>query len=1631
MKIDASELQVALKRPKVSGSPSQRGQELTGGAWWLESMKDTGAMVPRAAEGIAHGVYNLADYVGFDVLPNWDEQRIFGHAKTLPGQLGTGILQFLVPFGGAVKGMTYAGKAAQAGRAAGVVGKTAKALTTKVGGKVKPKFTGYLAAGATADFLAWDGNTQRLSNLIQQYPELENPVTEFLAAKDDDDELVGRAKNVIEGLFLGLGIEALTRPFFGALRAIRNKGKATAEGVEEDEAIRVAMAGWDEDVKAIRASVEGTGATKDLPILPVGEARKQLKKAEDELGELLEGPDWQGDIGGGVSPKAVELQERVAAAEARVQEAKADRVRQAEPQNADEIIARIDELDDGVDVNVSFAGEDKLILQDILDARPPRQPYKTNLEAKRGLEGSRGPDYLKRRLLKKFPIKGADEADAKDVTEFIETIGGRMFDDVSLSVVSNFSAAGRFDFASKLVTIRKQTIEAGNLSRTAIHELWHAASRYLPGADVKRLTSQFTKARKKFMADLSKKAKNEKLTHKQRLEAAKELSGFKKGDYTTANYRFSELDEFFTEEMTDAFFRNLDAKDALAAPGTIKRVAQEIAILLKDMFASMKSKLGIDQRQKIFNDFLKQRNVKKQRSGPLDWRSGKTTADMTPVQHRQKMDDLLKDTEMINLPTGGGQAVRMSAAAKMTHTLPNGQKIEVSTAGYTHGQEGDIIDAVSDHLIQTGQAPVPMSKGKLDEAALEVHAHAMADATGMPRDHVDGLLKESAGDFSALQNVVARSHALRQTMVGKAYELTRAVDAWHSLKQQGQTDDVLDASIKNLMDQQLSLMARVSQISSGFGKALRSTQYDAGVIGLSKSELADVNLRQQYLNKRGGMTVEDIVDGIMMARAGQGSDVFAQMIGMNKIIRNASGGKWMSMVREVYINSLLWGPRTWSVNFVGNTIAEQITQFERYVGSYLTSNPALRRGVKHAWGMSVMSKEMWRYFMKAFKTNGSVLDSRTGSMLGDAGNERAIGAVSGENISQALEETFKKGDLLNNPAGDAFKTAIDFLAPKFRTPGRVLLGTDDLFKAFSYRARAQAQLWHLAEQRGLTDPDEIAEYVAEYLDVMTTSSGKHFSESSLTKDAIEAAVAAEKTTPFNTVADREKFIYDHVEKARNQTLDAARKPFQSSTGRQFDGLIVPGANNLEATAQLSKEWIDPSLEAAHKTTFTNEVGGAMGKIIEGVQAVPLSWLILPFVKVPTNLLKFSFSRLAAPFAGVAEAGIQKVAPGLYEGMQGRALEHGKQLFLDQLQSPDALVRAEANGRLATGVITTLALGTTVGMNKDRITGGGPVDHRQKRVWEAAGYRPYSIKFGDTWYSYQRLDPLATLIGVFADVAHTQDDAMHTYDKTEIEKLWAGVGITLARNVTNKSYLAGIQKFIEVMDDPDKKFTAAAQQLVANFIPNVAYHGQSLSGDQELKEVRSLADAIFKKLPGLSDRVDARRNLLGEPLEAEMVETTPFQIANPFNPIGFSSKTADPVLNELAKLRHGFTPPNHKLNGLVDLTSYVGSDGRTAYDRWQDLRSKVKVRGKTLRQSLASLFRSRKYQRLDPRSDSGLTSPRVKLIQRVLGDYRDSSLNSLFKEFPEIRDAYQRSSTATKSYRGGGITLDKTLAIFQQ
>ena len=120
----------------------------------------------RGIEGAVQGAYNLADYLAFDILPDYDT-RFLGTSKTMAGGAVEGISQFATGF------VPLFGLAGRVGAASKAGSLTQKALTTTA-----PKAA---IAGAATDFTFFNGQEARLSNLIQQVPELQNPVTEFLA----------------------------------------------------------------------------------------------------------------------------------------------------------------------------------------------------------------------------------------------------------------------------------------------------------------------------------------------------------------------------------------------------------------------------------------------------------------------------------------------------------------------------------------------------------------------------------------------------------------------------------------------------------------------------------------------------------------------------------------------------------------------------------------------------------------------------------------------------------------------------------------------------------------------------------------------------------------------------------------------------------------------------------------------------------------------------------------------------------------------------------------------------------------------------------------------------------------------------------------------------------------------------------------------------------------------------------------------------------------------------------------------------------------------------------------------------------------------------------------------------------
>jgi hypothetical protein len=72
--------------------------------------------------------------------------------------------------------------------------------------------------GTVAEQFAFSPTEERLSNFVQSFPSLQNPVTEFLQADEDDPRAVGRLKMAIEGAATGVVFETV----FNGLRAIKN-----------------------------------------------------------------------------------------------------------------------------------------------------------------------------------------------------------------------------------------------------------------------------------------------------------------------------------------------------------------------------------------------------------------------------------------------------------------------------------------------------------------------------------------------------------------------------------------------------------------------------------------------------------------------------------------------------------------------------------------------------------------------------------------------------------------------------------------------------------------------------------------------------------------------------------------------------------------------------------------------------------------------------------------------------------------------------------------------------------------------------------------------------------------------------------------------------------------------------------------------------------------------------------------------------------------------------------------------------------------------------------------------------------------------------------------------------------------
>lgn len=162
--------------------------------------------------------YSTGRFVSEIFTEGWSKARFVQHkaplrfgeydSQTLVGEISKGLTQWATGF--ALTGL--AGKALTTGAEA-ATSASRMALSS-------------LGKGAVVDSVFFDRQEERLSNFVEQFPELQGPITRFLQSRPEDTVPESMLKMALEGAGLGVATDA----FLAGLRCLRSGRKALASG---------------------------------------------------------------------------------------------------------------------------------------------------------------------------------------------------------------------------------------------------------------------------------------------------------------------------------------------------------------------------------------------------------------------------------------------------------------------------------------------------------------------------------------------------------------------------------------------------------------------------------------------------------------------------------------------------------------------------------------------------------------------------------------------------------------------------------------------------------------------------------------------------------------------------------------------------------------------------------------------------------------------------------------------------------------------------------------------------------------------------------------------------------------------------------------------------------------------------------------------------------------------------------------------------------------------------------------------------------------------------------------------------------------------------------------------------------
>lgn len=194
--------------------------------------------------------------------------------------------------------------------------------------------------------------------------------------------------------------------------------------------------------------------------------------------------------------------------------------------------------------------------------------------------------------------------------------------------------------------------------------------------------------------------------------------------------------------------------------------------------------------------------------------------------------------------------------------------------------------------------------------------------------------------------------------------------------------------------------------------------------------------------------------------------------GVNKLTRQYSRSKVEGVAQELFITSILSGPKTQLVNVIGNALFQSMNIAETAVaarlGRFLSGEEHVMAGEASAMIYGTLSgwRDGLRLAARTLKT-GTTIDNLTKY---EAETRRAISSR----------------NLMPSQQGTMLGAAVDGLGAVLRAPTeRAMAGTDEFFKTVAYRAELARQAFaHVQSQvnGGQLKPGQAADAIADFME---------------------------------------------------------------------------------------------------------------------------------------------------------------------------------------------------------------------------------------------------------------------------------------------------------------------------------------------------------------------------------------------------------------------------------------------------------------------------------------------------------------------------------------------------------------------